>query len=397
MFVGLSFLVCASFNFQTAHAKEASRLAPSPVCEALKGYPRLETDKLSFQSGEISPLCTPFIRQKSRFELDRCGDTKRDPYSSHTTSHFTWASRAEMGRKGKINLFTDADASNQMPKIYSRIEELRSQASRLCCADDRRCAKMIDKVEVKFCKPNQDPNAPDPCVFGGNFKMSGSGYQSAFQAILERAKTGPGELSQIANRNLAPMSRQPASQGVESLSSGSIVLSSYVPREEGFAALEATLLHEFGHACSMAKIQLNAVLAPPAKAVRAAQWLDRARQRCQPDVELPTAYYDFWESMGETRGLAQCLMNITTENQKARVDRPCNGMCPGHFLEESVGIVFSLLLGDLSGVAGAVFPQTCDHVRDGQHPMVSDVLECLTQNSPRFRERLRSAQNCPMK
>jgi hypothetical protein len=398
LFVGLILVGCAFSKLDDA-------AAASPVCEVLKTYPRLASEKLAFHSGEISPLCTPFIRQKSRGELDRCGDNKRDPYSSNATSasqstksNFTWSSRSEMARKGKVNLFTDPGQSALLPKIYERIEELRGQAKALCCADDKSCGKMIDNVEVKFCKPNQDPNAPDPCVFGGNFKMSGSDYQSAFQAIRSRSNPST-EINQIATRNLNFASRLPAQESARPLSSGSIVLSSYVSRDEGFAAMEPTLLHEFGHACSMTKMQLSAVNTSPEKkaqavALRAAQYLDRARLRCNADVELPTAYFDFWESIGETRGLAQCLMTITTENQRAAVDRPCNGLCPGHFLEESVGIVFSLLLGDLSGVRGAVFPQTCDHVRDGQHPMVSDVLECLTQHSPRFRERMSQAHHC---
>ena len=368
------------------------------LCETLKSYPHIDSGKLSFESKTLSPLCTPFIHQKSRRELDRCGDVHKDPY----TSFFTWASRNEMSSRGKVNLFTDPDLLSKddvnSSKLNSHVSELRASATNLCCGDDLTCRKLMNRVEVKFCKPSADPNAPDPCVFGGSYKMPGEGYAAIFTALHH---SNSPELRQIAARNLVGKVPAGSSDKQTSLSdpsaqlfTGSIVLSSYVPREQGIAAIDPTLLHEFGHACSMVKMQEASLTAPREKALRATQWLDRARSRCQQDLELPAAYYDFWESVGESRELAQCLYNLTADNQKQQVDQPCPALCPGHFLEESVGITFSLLLGNLSGVGGAVFPQTCDHVRDGQHPMVSDVLECLAQNSPRFRERLKIGQHC---
>ncbi|MEK7356342.1 MAG: hypothetical protein AAB250_07825, partial [Bdellovibrionota bacterium] len=101
-----------------------------------------------------------------------------------------------------------------------------------------------------------------------------------------------------------------------------------------------------------------------------------------------------WTSIGESRELAQCLADITTLNQKGAIDKTCNGLCAGHYLEESLGIAFSLLLGDLSGKPSSVFPNTCDHVRDGQHPLVSDVVDCLAQASPRFRDKIKSTYGC---
>jgi hypothetical protein len=373
-------------------------------------------------------MCKPFVKATRR-DLDRCGDIHKDPYSattasnttassdaineslSHfTTSDFTWASRNEMARKGKGNLFTDQELQPQLPVLMKKITELRNSSAQLCCGADESCRQDFERVEVTVCKPNPDPNAPDPCVFGGSYKMPGSGYSSIFRAIQKQYGTSEAvEFKRLAEKNLRAIASAPnAPSGV---TSGSIVLSSYVSKTNGIASLEPTILHEFGHACSMIKMQHAALggksidAAKPlgdtaklteinAKALRATHWLDRARQRCSTDLELPEAYFDFWESMGESRGLAQCLFQLTTANQKQLVDRPCPGLCPGHYMEESVGVAFSLLLGDLSGTSSSAFPNTCDHVRDGQHPMVSDVVECLTQHSPRFRERLRRTYSC---
>ncbi len=364
---------------------------PPPVCDVVKKYP---LEKLSYEISEISPLCSPYIRQKERKELDRCGDFHRDPYASGAStsasvSRFTWASRNEMARKGKINFFTEPEFQGQMPRVLKHVEQLRESATNLCCGGDLSCRRMMERVNVSFCQPSADPDAPDSCVFGGTYKMPGSGYASVFRSL--RRGSPMTEIKQIAAKNL---SSSEVGSGPTELSSGSIVLSSYVPKSEGIRGIEPTLLHEFGHACSMVRMQLAAGEGSSPKALRATQWLDRARSRCRADLELPAAYYDFYESIGESRTLAQCLFHLTGENQKQAIDKPCSGLCPGHYLEESVGVVFSLLLGHLDGQPGAVFPQTCDHVRDGQHPMVSDVLDCLAQHSPRFRERLGRANQC---
>ena len=367
-------------------------------------------EKLSYQMGELNPMCTPYLRQKSRGELDRCGDIKRDPY----TSYFTWSSRNELASRGKVNIFSDPELRANLPRLQDHVEDLRRSATNLCCGpNELNCRAIMQRVNVSFCKPSSDPNSPDPCVFGGNFKMSGTGYATAFRQISRHYALGS-EAHAVAVRNLTPAEAAGEDVGLES---GSIVLSSYVPREQGFAAIDPTLLHEFGHACSMARMQVAAMSGSTAKvepghdvatrlasldktternqkAMRAVEWLDRARKRCDGGTALPEAYYDFFESIGENHGLAQCLYKLTADNQHQQVDKPCSNLCPGHFMEETVGIAFSLLLGNLDGGPGGVFPQTCDHVRDGQHPMVSDVMECLAQNSPRFRSRMRLANNC---
>lgn len=322
-----------------------------------------------------------------------------DSVSSTSESAFTWATRNELAKKGKGNLYTDPDLQQQLPKLLRRVDEIRASATQLCCGPDQDCQKAMARVDVSLCKPNDDPDRPDPCVFGGSYRMGGDGYASIFRAVRRTYSSEEGrEFRQVAEKNL---SRSELSGGTTLPAgpvSGTIVLSSYVSKEVGAASLEPVIAHEFGHACSMIKMQHASIAGRNpmnmSRALRAVHWLDRARSRCQADLELPDAYEDFWESVGETRGLAQCLRNLTVANQKQMVDRPCNGLCPGHYLEESVGIAFSMLLGDLSGAPGAVFPNTCDHVRDGQHPMVSDVAECLVQNSPRFRDRLKKSYGC---
>ena len=382
-------------------------LQGAAVCEALKQYPRAEGAKPSYESGDISPLCKPFVRM-ARADLDRCGDVQRDPYvakaktaapsEAASSSRFTWASRNEMLKKGKGNLYLDGDLTPQLPWILRRADDLRSQATLLCCGSDMSCAEQMSKVELSICKPTNDPNSPDPCVFGGSYKMPGKGYSMIFRAI-HRLYQAPeaSTVRGIATKNLKAEDLKDASLPA-GIFPGSIVLSSYVSRAEGAASLEPIILHEYGHACSMVKMQQASLQGQTSenlpKAFRAAQWLDKARSRCDAELEIPEGYYDFWESIGETRGLAACLHDLTTANQKQLVDKPCSGLCPGHYMEEAVGIAFSLLLGDLTGMKGGVFPATCDHVRDGQHPMVSDVVDCMAQHSTRFRERLAKAFKC---
>lgn len=378
------------------------------VCEAIKKYPKTGNDKLSFNSGLVSDLCRPFVKYQ-RHELDRCGDRGSDPYSaqittetlateSRSTSHYTWPSRTEMGRRGKGNLYTDASLQPELPKLLNKVEELRAQATDMCCAPgDKACRAGMAAVEVSVCKPNDDPDSPDPCVFGGTFKMPGAGYDAIFSTVMKQKGKGvSAELRRIAERNLKVLKdRKPANMTAEH---GSITLSSYVSNDLGIAALEPIVLHEFGHACSMVKMTIAATdfTTPTStkKALRATKWLDAAKKRCDANFEIPEAQVEIWESMGESKELAQCLSDIATLNQKGAIDKPCNGLCPGHYLEESMGIAFSLLTGDLSGKPSSVFPNTCDHVRDGQHPLVSDVVDCLAQHSRRFRDKVKTTYGC---
>lgn len=375
-------------SHSTFSISPSSQQAHGNVCGALGQYPKVAAS-LSFHSNVISNICQPFIKY-SRPELDRCGDQRSDPY----LSKFTWPSRAEMSRRGKVNVFTEAAYTARLPEMMHRAEELRDRATDLCCGpNDVRCRAGMHAVKFDVCKPSSDPNAPDPCVFGGTFRMPGTGYDAIFRAIAHAHGDGEAlaSMHEIATHNL--LGRGPASS--EGVQSGSITLSSYISIDSGSASMEPVILHELGHACSMVRMEEAATdSSQPVKALHATEWLDSAKRRCDPNFKFPEAADDFWESVGESRELSSCLKDLASLNQKKLIDKPCNGLCPGHYLEESVGIAFSLLLGDLDGSASAVFPNTCDHVRDGQHPMVSDVAECLLQTSPRFRSRMAQAYGC---
>lgn len=374
----------------TGSKRPAKSSQQQQVCDALKQYPKASSELLSFRTQTLSSICQPFVRQ-SRPELDRCGAKGVDPYASL----YTWPSRAELASK-KGNLYTDEPLKPQLDRLKLKIEEMRIKAANVCCGSDSSCRAGMAQVEFEICQPKSDPNEPDPCVFGGSFHMPGSAYDSIFTAIKNVKGSGVAdELRSVASKNLSGrQARTTASRAPM----GRITLSSYVPLSEGIDAAEPVIAHELGHACSMVKMKNAAVntSTPQAaqKALRAAKWLDSAKKRCNADFELPEASFDFWESMGESRELATCLNDIAIVNQKQAVDKPCNGLCVGHYLEESVGVAFSLLVGDLNGSPNAVFPNTCDHVRDAQHPLVSDVAECLAQYSPRFRERLSQAYSC---
>ncbi len=442
---------------------ERSTRSRSNLCQALNTYPRGQ--KLSFETGEITGLCRPFV-QKKRFELDRCGDIKKDPFSAasettikaSTTTHFasksfaplgfTWPTRKEMYRRGHLNLLRHAKLKPERDRLFREIERVRQSMGRLCCVDNKPCLQAMENVDVVMCVPTGDSEQGDPCVFGGRFEMPGKEYSRFYESLwhyhsakgnldirqriesqLRRenrltlmaslvtsggtaragAPTVPAEASALAvlatplGRSLSIDSSRDRSSEENATEfqprSGTIILTSYVPQDRGIEALIPTLHHEFGHACSMIRMQQMAAVTVDEpggqkKAEQALQWFSGVHHRCDRNLVVTDAYDNFWESLGESRELASCLIKITKLNQENRIDRNCDGMCPGHYLEESAGIALSLLNGELSGVPGSVFPATCDHVRDAQHPLVADVVECLGEHSPRFRQRLREAQGC---
>lgn len=395
----------------------------SRVCSILEGFPKPSGQKLAFEKGQIGGLCQPFVRG-TRATLDKCGEPGTDPYTlvandhpthEHSTqkhqtqSRGTWPSRNQMYSKGRINLLADPVHQEQLPGLYKRIETIRNQAAQTCCGDDIQCQTAMTRVDVSICQPKDDPNASDPCVFGGTFEMAGRNYAQIFGGLTRiyrsndtNASDDTRELGRIASKNLGSVNtdRILASLAPDEFTplGGRIILTSYVPKNEGARALEPTLHHEFGHACSMIRMQTAAAkgttVEKRTKALRALKWLDTVKHRCDLDAELPEAYFDFWETLGESRELASCMVKLTELNRRGEIDRPCAGLCPGHYLEEAVGVAFSMLNGDVSGLAESVYPNTCDHMRDRQHPMVADVVECLAQHSPRFRSRVATAYGC---
>lgn len=395
------FLGFGSIAFAAGAGESMSPKARSAaVCNALAQYPRIGAVKMAFESGELSPICKPFLN-RTRASLDMCGDKSKDPYassstssgvsydvealaanvSSHTTNAgFVWPTRLEMYKRGQINVFTDPKGAPLKKDLEDHAEEIRQETTSICCNGDLKCEEAMKKVQVNICKPSVGEDQPDSCVYGGVYQV-------------------PAEEFALASTRL----KKTESGGTFSPATGNITLSSYVSAEKGARSVDSVIRHEFGHACSMVKMQLAA--ASPfwqklvnqeqrKKADRARVWVDDVKDRCDANAKLPEAYYDFWESVGETKEFAGCIYKLAELNQKQSVDRSCEKLCPGHYLEEAVGITFSLLTGDLSGQPGAVFPNTCNHVRDAQHPMVSDVMDCLTQYSPRFRDRLRKQYSC---
>lgn len=385
-------------------AKSASTVSPEvsgEVCSYLKTDQVSVGETLGFERGQIGAICRPFVK-KTRQALDQCGDHGADPY----VSPFTWATRSELYRRGQVNVLADASYKGWADALMVKAGEIREQSGELCCGENQVCKEAMASVEVSLCEPQSNPEVPDPCAFGGYFQMSGANYTRIFRAIYRQYSGGDGEgLRQTAVQNLSPSEvtrlQQESGSGVLApfrLIGGKIVLSSYVSRDSGIKSIEPTLRHEFGHACSMIRMQAAALSGVSSetmgKAARAVQWLDQVKHRCVIDQQLPEAYYDFWKDLGESREMAACLYRLAEANQTQRIDRTCERLCPGHYIEESVGIAFSLLSGDLSGAPGAVFPNTCNHVRDGQHPMVSDVADCLARYSPRFRARLHETYKC---
>lgn len=380
-------------SFSTAGMSMSTSGRRAAVCEALAGYPKPANTKMAFETGQIAPICQPFV-SRTRASLDMCGDKNKDPYASGTTvdahdghvhshvtrSNFTWPTRTEMYKRGQINVITDPKGEPLRQGLVAHAEKVRQETTALCCNGDERCEDAMKKVQVQVCKPSVGENDPDSCVYGGVYQVPAEEFGQA-STRLKKEEAG----------------------GTFSPATGNITLSSYVSADHGSESVDSVIRHEFGHACSMVKMQLSA--ASPfwqklvdqdqrAKADRARQWVDDVRNRCDAKAKLPEAYNDFFESIGETREFSACIYKLAEMNQKQQVDRTCDKLCPGHYMEEAVGITFSLLTGDLSGKVGAVFPNTCNHVRDAQHPMVSDVMDCLTQHSPRFRAKLRDQYSC---
>lgn len=333
---------------------------------------------------------------RSRGSLDRCGDVNADVFASRST----WPSPRELKTRGKIDL--NAPENSELRRRWdARVAGIKDESADFCCGTDRECRDSLARNEISLCRSVAGEDEPDRCAFGGSYDVPGRAYRSLFGHLLG-IHAGEAALRALVVAGpfrpaVAARTGADGTEGAMYPMPGKITLTNYVDRKKGIAALEPTLRHELGHACVMTRMQLSAARGGSedgrARAERALRWLNSVKRRCLPTAALPDAYDDFWEDLGEDRGLSRCLTKIAELNRDGKVDGKCAGLCPGHYLEEATGIAFSLLTGPVRG-PGSVFPATCSHIRDVQHPMVADVVECLGRHSPRFRAKTAAAYGC---
>jgi len=320
----------------------------------------------AFERGEIAPLCRPFM-DLTRAHLDMC---EPDPTQNlivqnrrRVAPFIETTSTEPRGLPSQMGASESAKAS--MPSLPTAsswnlvVERARNSAAQLCCADDRRCVSAMNQVSVKVSLRTSTD---------GSFEVSGSSYRRI-------------------NESWAQLSSNSSPSTPPELQVGRILISDAVANGSRRDSLEPVLLHEFGHACTLIRMQTRA-------SAKSQEWFRLVSRRCDQNAPLAQAYIDYWQDLGESKELGQCLQRLVELNRDRKIDRSCSRLCPGHYLEEASASAFALLAGDLGGRRESVFPNQCDHQRDPEHPLVSDVVECLSHHSARFRSRIASVYQC---
>ena len=219
-----------------------------------------------------------------------------------------------------------------------------------CCQKNKDCLNLFSNLSIRFCEPQRDPNAEEPCLDGSSFQHSNSGW---FSSIFDRHNPGVVQVALFVDKSRGEISDD----------------------------VDRIFTHELGHACSY--IKRKVAINNGNKIVSAD--LDRYMSAdpvvaCDASYVGTSAMFDgLYRDLGLSIKSSQCLLSLASK--KARfVDRPCENACPRVQLEEAFGNVSEYLFYPDKFVIPYILPNDLvNSYRDSQHPLAADVFKCMVQ------------------
>jgi hypothetical protein len=273
---------------------------------------------------------------------------------------------------------------------------LREESTKLCCGSDVACTNLMRQVRVEFCtsEADQDPSKQDPCLFSAGVYALSTVEQAEVASTLKNSlDADPGvairRIVDEANRTLTANGVLFASYPV----SGGIRLGPYANRNGEAQASPGTLRHEFGHACSFIKRQIEASPGRPSSDHAARTFFDRYGFPCAiNDERVRSAYGPLLKTLGADDNVELCLIDLAKKSTDPNSSAFIANSCPINKIEEATAEAFSLLSLKLQPDA---YPQRACAMRPSKlHPASTDVFTCIVKGDARIRRRMMAAYAC---
>ena len=367
----------------------------------------------------VSPICKKEWSQEPGFTkayFNRCG------------TH--WDRYIPMGADSQLQNYQKNIASKESAKalkdsMLKKVQRIKSQVAESCCGTDAKCLEAMKRVPVHFCE--DDPAAAKLCPSGTQFVFYDSDSFGLANELLKKFKTATSNnpIEKIMSEEVtkafggpsfqlkALMSSNPLSPGFfNSLKTGGVLLGSpmksdttEVGSQEWRIKTDHQLYHELHHVCSFVSQQLGL-----SRAARASdeqyeylhvltQYLSSPEGYCGSFEKAKSIYQKLWLQAGESSDLAKCLETIADRASDPQNSQTfCKNICKTRYLEESYALASEFQSLNSENQDSLINELACYGVQDGQHPPISEIVTCLQQHSPRFRDQISKVLKCePLK
>jgi len=320
----------------------------TPVCSMVDTHDVLN-EKPALESPNDDLVIMNKISQRA-FEADACNFTKQDRSASEYVNPTQNTNESVvLAENDKINL-----------KKYA--EGIKNITATQCCAGNLSCETKIRSVPVSFCKAQKSRDIPDPCIENGDF------YQpSDRDAVFDSKKFNPGV--------------------------GKIILSPFEASN-----VHETIAHEFGHACSQIlrdvktreEIKINKITDP--------SFINNEKKpdsETKLDPNQEKIYTLMYSNLNYSKETIDCIINIAHQATKKRfVNGECKNGSESSYIEEAFADY--MMYQNISNediVPGFLPADTCNTIRDSQHPLARDSFKCALK-TPTLLEKMELGVGC---
>ncbi len=272
----------------------------------------------------------------------------------------------------KLRKMTD----DERAELQRQIDQIRDGVTSICCAGaSALCADTMKNVVTQWCKPQEDSSAPDSCIDNGTHFNRSPAEQKAHFDFLKDPKKSPQELKRFP---LAP---------------GFIQLSPFLKQDGTTRDRAITIAHEFGHACSAIRRQLEIQNGnePVKQDFRNRLFKEK---RCILGQDAASTYRLALGQLGLSQESVDCLLTNAHNADRRRFEEgPCEGHCFRSYPEESYANFVAIFGFKDDDWFPTVFPDYCYRRRDGKHPLMMDEIACFMK-SPTVLNRTKKAIGC---
>jgi hypothetical protein len=275
-------------------------------------------------------------------DLDTCDPSRRHVKENRYSSKYVALSQESQ----KVRPMK----STEFAKFKNEAERIKARVAKTCCENDADCLSLFGQIPIRFCEPQKDPKAIDPCV-----------GRDGYSAVPER-----GDAVDILNGR-----------------PGYLRLSKYVSTKSGNPVTDVRELmsHELGHACidSWLKVELKRGN-PDAKYDSINQYL---KQSCEIGSSTRKLYLQRIQALGFSGETAECLFDMSDQAPRTRfAEGSCEKGCARLQLDEGFAELFSTVLENQTDeLIPHRLPEACLGLRDPRHPLSMDIIACTIKTA----------------
>ncbi len=319
---------------------------------------------LTFTSSDPQNPCS--VKWKNGVPL-WADPAQRKIMAAHGTAKKVLKSRKQMFAEGyKVR------TAEQRRSYLAGIEQIRDQMAPSCCGEDRACLGAMKQLRIAQCSAegDRDPNKPDSCTYANGYFDLSAEEKATFRDSL------------VGNP-------------LKAILPGGIVLSPYLDRNGNAVALEATIRHELGHACTSIRRQAT-ILKGGLNAFRSSESLDaQINGACDLGDTNKVAYADILSasSGASAARVFDCVRVLSEKSSDSKSTAFFEESCEASKLEE--GMAEAIALSETEPLVPKGFPdRICYGLPSTRHMASADVFACLIRNNPKFRARLSAELSC---